>query len=134
MDNFTIVRPQHLNHHGYLFGGVLLMWVDEFAWIKASRDYPHCTLVTIGMDHIQFKERVPNGSILRFDISRLRQGNTSVQYSVEVYSDEPGADAEKEVFHTTVAFVRVDGEGQKTPLPDAEEPGSSRLDGSQGRP
>jgi len=21
MDNFTLVRPEHLSHHGYLFGG-----------------------------------------------------------------------------------------------------------------
>lgn len=31
MENFTLVRPEHLNHHGYLFGGVLLKWVDEYA-------------------------------------------------------------------------------------------------------
>ncbi|TYB32288.1 MAG: acyl-CoA thioesterase, partial [Flexistipes sinusarabici] len=24
MENFRLVRPEHLNHHGYLFGGVLL--------------------------------------------------------------------------------------------------------------
>jgi acyl-CoA hydrolase len=31
MDNYTIVRKEHLNHHGYLFGGTLLSRVDEFA-------------------------------------------------------------------------------------------------------
>ncbi len=132
MDNFTIVRPQHLNHHGFLFGGVLLMWVDEFAWITASRDYPHCNLVTIGMDNIQFRQRVLNGSILRFDIRPLRQGNTSVQYAVDVFSDEPGADVEKEVFHTTVTFVRVDAEGHKTPLPAKTAWRSSPGDKPQG--
>jgi acyl-CoA hydrolase len=117
MDHFTIIRPEHLNHHGFLFGGILLKWVDEFAWITASLDYPHCTLVTIAMDDIQFKERVLNGSILRFDIRPLMQGNTSVRYAVEVHADEPGADVEKKVFTTTVTFVRVDGDGRKTPLP-----------------
>jgi acyl-CoA hydrolase len=121
MDFFAIVRPEHLNHHGFLFGGVLLKWVDEYAWIAAARDYPQCTLVTIAMDDIQFKERVLNGSILRFDIRHFRQGNTSVKYTVEVFSDEPGATVEKKVFLTVVTFVRVDGEGHKTPLPAKAE-------------
>jgi acyl-CoA hydrolase len=117
MDNFTIVRPEHLNHHGFLFGGMLLKWVDEFAWLTASRDFPHCTLVTIAMDNIQFKQKVPNGSILRFHILPLRLGNTSVTYQVEVLSDEPGADDEKPVFSTSITFVRVDDKGRKSPLP-----------------
>ena len=117
MNHFTIVRPEHLNHHGFLFGGILLKWVDETAWITASLDYPHCTLVTIAMDNILFKERVLNGSILRFDIRPRMQGNTSVRYAVEVHADEPGADVEKKVFTTTVTFVRVDGDGHKMPLP-----------------
>ena len=66
MDNYTIVRKEHLNHYGYLFGGKLLSWVDEFAWIFASLDFPGCSLVTVGMDQVSFKERVENGSILRF--------------------------------------------------------------------
>jgi acyl-CoA hydrolase len=31
VDNFTIVRPEHLNHHGDLFGGTMLRWIDEFS-------------------------------------------------------------------------------------------------------
>ena len=61
MDNYTIVRKEHLNHYGYLFGGMLLCWVDEFAWIFASLDFPGCPLVTVGMDQVVFKERVVNG-------------------------------------------------------------------------
>jgi acyl-CoA hydrolase len=117
MDNYTLVRPEHLNHHGVLFGGVMLKWVDEFAWLTASRDFSHCTLVTIAMDDIQFRQRVPSGSILRFRILPLKQGFTSVRYTVDVFSDEPGSDEEKKVFSTTVTFVRVDESGRKTPLP-----------------
>ncbi len=85
MDNFTLVRPEHLNHHGYLFGGVMLKWVDENAWMAASRDYPNCTLVTINMDACHFKHRVENGSILRFAMQRSRQGRTSAAYQVNVF-------------------------------------------------
>lgn len=119
MDTFTLVRPEHLNHHGYLFGGAMLKWVDEFAWITASRDFPGCTLVTVAMNDIVFKQRVVPGSILRFHISRVEQRTTSVRYGVEVYADEPGTVEEKWVFSTRVTFVRVDEQGRKCPLPAA---------------
>ena len=117
MDNFTLVRPEHLNHHGYLFGGVMLKWVDENAWMAASRDYPNCTLVTINMDACHFKHRVENGSILRFAMQRSRQGRTSAAYQVNVFADAPGATTEKEVFSTKVTFVRLDAQGRPTGLP-----------------
>jgi acyl-CoA hydrolase len=117
MDSYSLVRPEHLNHYGFLFGGVLLKWVDEFAWLTASLDFPQCTLVTVAMDNIQFKQRVLNGSILRFHITALRLGDTSVTYTVEVVSDEPGSTVEKRVFSTTVTFVRVDADGRKVSLP-----------------
>jgi len=116
MDNFTLVRPEHLNHHGYLFGGVLLKWVDEFAWLAASREHRGCRLVTIAMDNVEFKHPASSGSILRFHIDRARQGTTSVTYAVEVFSDEPGADEEQSIFTTNVTFVRVDEDGKKCAL------------------
>ena len=117
MNNFTIVRTEHLNHHGNLFGGAMLAWVDEFAWLVASRDFPGCTLVTIAMDNIAFRHRVLNGSILRFAIEHAGQGNSSVNYSVDVFAGAPGACEEQHVFSTRVTFVRVDDDGGKRPLP-----------------
>jgi acyl-CoA hydrolase len=117
MDNFTLVRSEHLNHHGNLFGGALLRWVDEYAWIVASLDFPHCRLVTIGMDRVEFRHQVPNGSILRFSILPVRQGTTSITYQVDVSADAPGAAAERNVFSTNITFVSVDEHGMKCPLP-----------------
>jgi acyl-CoA hydrolase len=132
MDNYTIVRKEHLNHHGYLFGGTLLRWVDEFAWIFASLDFPGCTLVTVGMDRSNFKERIESGSILRFSILPVQRGTSSVSYSVVVNADAPGAMEEKTVFSTKVTFVRIDAEGLKSPLPPIPVLRSDA--GSAGRP
>ncbi len=111
MDNFTLVRPEHLNHHGYLFGGFLLKWVDENAWMAASREYSGCNLVTVAMDACRFKVRVENGSILRFRTEKVKQGRSSITYNVEVFADAPGASVEKEVFSTSVTFVHLDENG-----------------------
>jgi len=117
MDTYAIVRPEHLNHHGYLFGGALLKWIDEYAWLVAARDFSGCTLVTIGMADIVFKHRVVSGSILRFEINPVKKGISSVRYGVKVFSDEPGATDERHVFSTTITFVGLDEEGRKCSLP-----------------
>jgi len=117
MENHTIIRPEHLNHYGYLFGGVMLKWADEFAWIAASSDYPDCSLVTIAMDNVEFRKRISNGSILRFKINRIKQGTTSAQYLIEVFAKEQTSFEENKVFSTKITFVRIDESGNKCPLP-----------------
>lgn len=116
MDCYALVRPEHLNQYGSLFGGMMLKWVDEFAWLAATRAYPQCRLVTIGMNNIQFRHRVDNGSILRFRILPLRTGHTSVCFTVKVYAAFPGIEKEKLVFRTQVTFVNVDETGRKRPV------------------
>lgn len=129
MDNYTIVRPEHLNHHGALFGGNLLKWVDEYAWLVAALDFPGCKLVTRAMDRVDFHTQVPAGSILRFRVLPAQQGRTSITYGVEVFADEPGAEEESLVFTNRVTFVCVDAAGAKQPLPRRER---LRSQGSQG--
>ncbi len=116
MDNYVIVRPEHLNHQGYLFGGALLKWVDEFAWIAASLDFPGCVLVTIAMDRIVFRQRVENGGILRFS-AHVRTGTTSTSYSVDVFEVAADDRPERHIFSTAITFVRLNEAGVKQPLP-----------------
>ncbi len=120
MDNYLVVRSEHLNHHGFLFGGYMLQWVDEMAWLTASKDFPKCFMVTVGLEAVSFKERCICGSILRFSINPQKMGKTSITYSVSVYADEPGANTEKSILTTYVTFVRVDKEGNKLKLPDKD--------------
>jgi len=116
MDTFTLVRTEHLNHNGKLFGGQLLKWVDEFAWLAAARDFCGSILVTRAMDNSEFRHTVPNGSILRFHVVKVRVGTTSVLYSVDVFADMPGRIDEELIFSNRVTFVAVDETGKKTPL------------------
>lgn len=116
MDTYTLVRTEHLNHHGKLFGGQLLQWVDECAWLAAARDYRGSVLVTRAMDNSEFRHGVANGSILRFHIERIREGKTSVTYSVDVWAEIPGEIEEVLIFSNKVTFVSLDGKGEKAPL------------------
>jgi len=127
MDNYVLVRPEHLNHYGYLFGGMMLKWIDEIAWLAASMDFPGYSLVTVSMDRVIFKHRVENGSILKFIILPEKIGRTSVSYNVAVEADAPGSKEVVEVFSTNVKFVAIDADGTPVPLPGNQELRSGKL-------
>ncbi|HEQ72615.1 MAG TPA: acyl-CoA thioesterase [Spirochaetia bacterium] len=116
METFVLVRPEHLNHYGNLFGGQLLKWVDECAWLAASREFPGRRLVTRAMAEIDFKIQVANGSILRFDIGKVKEGTSSVTYQVKVFGQKPDDQFEKDVFFTIITFVCIDQNGKKRAL------------------
>ena len=111
MENHRLVLPEHMNQYGFLFGGYLLAWVDEMAWMAASMDYPNCQLVTVAMDAVVFRESVRKGVILRFRALRTHIGNTSVTYGISVYRETD------EIFSNRVTLVRVDAGGRKQSLP-----------------
>lgn len=115
METFKLVMPENLNHFGYLFGGYLLMWVDEIAWMAATLEFPEHRFVTIGMDRVEFKHGVRQGTILKFQTTRTRTGNTSADFLVDVRSANQKGMLES-IFSTTVTLVNVDETGQKSPL------------------
>lgn len=116
MENHRLVLPEHLNHYGYLFGGQLLKWVDEIAWIAASLDYPGCKFVTVAMNKVEFKKSIKGGSILKFSLENNKIGNTSVQYAVTVFCDDIESGYEDIVFTTHITFVCLDSRGNKRTL------------------
>ena len=119
MISYKLVMPEHMNQYGVLFGGNLLKWVDETAWMAVGLDYPGARFVTIGMDRVEFKKGVSGGSILRFEVVRQRIGRTSVTYDARVFRRELHQSAEDVIFSTDITFVRVDESGEKIPVVSA---------------
>ena len=117
MENYKLVSPEDLNHYGYLFGGNLLKWVDEYAWIAVSLDYPDCKFVTVAFDNIEFKKSVKEGSILKFIIEKEKIGNTSVKYQVNVYRSNHDTNKQDLIFSTYVTFVCIDDQDKKKSIP-----------------
>ena len=113
MTSYKLVMPGDLNHYGFLFGGKMLMWVDEIAWMAVSGDYPGCNFVTVGMSEVTFHKSVHPQSVLRFETTRQRVGRTSVTYHVEVFRRHIESREETSVFTTDITFVRVDKDGAK---------------------
>ena len=89
----------------------MLSWVDEASWIAATLEYPSCRFVTVGMDKVEFRHAVREGTILTILSERVREGRSSVTYEVTV---RRGRTPEGEpLFSTRVSFVNVDQEGRK---------------------
>ncbi len=117
MKNYQLVITEHLNHYGYLFGGTLLKWVDESAYICARLDYPGRIFVTAGMDKVDYKKQVELGSILLFNVEKIRTGRTSITYAVTA-SEAGSGDENQDIFSTSVTFVCIDRDGNKQPISD----------------
>ena len=118
MQHRTIVLPEYLNDQGFLFGGNLLKWVDEFAYITASLEYPGNRFVTISLDQVNFQQPVLPGEILRFEITCQRKGTTSLQYHVEVTGEKLAGHSEP-LFVTNITFVNVGCEGKPIVISEA---------------
>ncbi len=115
MINHKLVLSEHLNHYGYLFGGHLLNWVDEYSYITAKFEFPENMFVTIGLDKVVFRKTIKIGSILRFEIDQVKRGNTAVTYNAKVFNQSKDKEL---VFDTNITFVSIDENGEKTPLRD----------------
>lgn len=113
MDHFKLVLPEHLNHHGKLFGGHMLKWIDEFSYITANLDFPGNRFVTIALDNVEFRHGVENGEILRFAIEQERLGNSSVHYQVSVFGTRRHDQADAVLFETRISLVNIDESGTK---------------------
>lgn len=113
MDHFKLVLPENMNDQGSLFGGYLLKWLDEFAYITASMEFPEHRFVTIALNNVEFKHPIRCGQILRFAVSRGRLGRSSVEYLVEVFGENRHNRDEQVLFATSVTFVNVAESGEK---------------------
>ena len=113
---YKIVLPEHLNDYGFLFGGNILKWVDEIAYIRVSLDLPEQKFVTVGLDEVTFRHQIMKGQILCFRCEQTRIGKTSVTYHVRVFGERYQRNEEKVLFETHITFVCVDDEGNKTPI------------------
>jgi len=113
MEHHKIVLPADLNDYGSLFGGTLLKWIDEIAYIRVSLDFPGQHFVTIGLDHVEFRHPIKQGQILKFRCEQTRLGRTSVTYKVTVVGARYNTDSDLVLFENNISFVCVGGDGEK---------------------
>jgi len=113
MQHHKLVLPEFMNEQGALFGGYLLKWIDELAYVTASLDYPNNKFVTVSLDNVVFRKPIKVGFILCFAITQNKLGNSSIEYAVEVFNAKGTEENKDLLFETKIVFVNVDENGKK---------------------
>lgn len=84
---FKVVFPFCLNDHDTLFGGMAMKWMDEIAYITATR-YTRKKIVTVFVDGVKFISPIETGSILEITGKIIQIKNARIEVFVEVVAEE----------------------------------------------
>jgi acyl-CoA hydrolase len=101
------IFPSTTNHFDTLFGGTALQWMDEAAFICATR-FTRQKSVTVSSDKVDFKKSIPAGSIVELVATVKRVGRTSVQIQVDIYLEEMFKPGKELVINGLFTFVAID--------------------------
>ena len=109
------VFPNTTNHYATLFGGTALQWMDEAAFITATR-FCRQKMVTVCSDRIDFKHPIPAGTFVELVGRVVKVGNTSLQVQVTVYLEQMYDEYREKAIEGLFTFVAVDDDMQPVPV------------------
>ena len=114
----VLMMPRDTNHHGTIFGGVILSHIDQAGAVAALR--LGCQrVVTVAMDRVVFKQPVHGGDLVSFFAEPIGRGRTSVQVRVLVEAERRGGGGVVQVTEAEVTYVHIDAQGRPIALPAA---------------
>ncbi|PIV80540.1 acyl-CoA thioesterase [bacterium CG17_big_fil_post_rev_8_21_14_2_50_64_8] len=114
----VLMMPRDTNHHGTIFGGVILSHIDQAGAVAAIAG--GCRrLVTVAMDQVVFHEPVQVGDLVSFFAEVTRTGRTSIEVRVTVEALRRDGSGTVGVTEAEVTYVNVDDSGRPIPLPNS---------------
>jgi acyl-CoA hydrolase len=102
-----LVFPQDTNPIGTLYGGTAMKWMDEVAFLTATR-FARRQVVTVSMDRVDFKTPIPRGNIVELIGEVTRIGNTSVTVTVSILREDPLSGEQVLAIQGELVMVAVD--------------------------
>lgn len=79
-----MVRPNHLNAAGRLFGGILMQWIDEVAALVGKR-HSHKNVITASVDSLRFLRGAYQKDVIVIIGKVTYVGRTSMEVRVDTY-------------------------------------------------
>ncbi len=113
----VLMMPRDTNHHGTIFGGVILSYIDQ-AGAQPVIALGCRRVVTVAMDEVVFHEPVQVGDLVSFYAEVIHTGRTSARVRVTVEADRRDGTAAVMVTQAEVTYVHIDAEGNPVTLPD----------------
>jgi acyl-CoA hydrolase len=112
----TFVMPHMQNVLGDLFGGHLMARVDQAAAVAAIR-HAGGPAVTATIDRVDFRERIPVGALVTCVGTVDYVGNSSMDITVEVYSERVSTGERRHTHTAHAVFVAIDETGKPRRVP-----------------
>jgi len=112
----TFVMPHMQNVMGDLFGGHLASLVDQCAAVAAIR-HAGGPAVTKSIDRLDFHQPIPVGALVTCRSTVDFVGNSSMNITVNVYSETVSTGAMLHTHTARVVFVAVDARRKPTRVP-----------------
>lgn len=104
---FKAVFPNTTNHYDTLFGGTAMQFMDEVAFITATR-YSRQKMVTVSSDRIDFKKSIPHGTIIELVGKVTYLGTTSLKVRVDIFVEEMYSTQKDKAVTGEFTFVAID--------------------------
>ena len=110
-----LLMHRHINGYGRLFGGQLLMWIDELAGIVATR-HSESRITTASIDNLNFKKAAFLNDTVVLIGKITHVGRSSMEVRVDTYVET--LDGMRHVINRAyVVMVAIDEEGKAVPFP-----------------
>ena len=101
------VFPGSTNHYNTLFGGVTLKWMDEIAFITATR-FGRKKFVTVSTDRIDFNMSIPGGHFVELVGEIIKVGTSSLVVEVSLFLEEMYSDEKVLAVKGSFTLVAID--------------------------
>jgi acyl-CoA hydrolase len=112
----TLVMPHMANILGDLFGGEIMAMVDQAAAIAAIR-HGGGPAVTASIHRVDFRERIPMGSLVTCVAQVEYVGNSSMDITVDVFAEKPSTGERRHTHTAKLVFVAIDDYGRPKRVP-----------------
>ena len=112
-----IVMPDLLNPNGTLFGGVVMSWIDEVAFMSARRYSGRPFVVTASIDNITFLMALRAGEHVILTSQVNYAGRTSMEIGVKVEREDPYTGERVQATSAYLTFVALDEKGKPVQVP-----------------
>jgi acyl-CoA hydrolase len=120
-ESYTVLAesmmPDQLNHHGNVFGGVILALVDKCGGVVARR-HARLPVVTVSIDRVEFKEPVYANDFVEAHGRIIYVGRTSMDVLVEVTAEQVETGVRRQTNRCILTYVALDRlNGHPAPVP-----------------
>jgi len=112
-----IVLPNDTNPLGNLFGGRLLAWMDEIAYVSSNR-HSRRVAVTASINNVSFNKPINLGDTVTLKAKVSRAFSSSMEVIIDVFVEDKSTGKQSSSNQAIYTFVAIDQNGVPIAVPE----------------